>query len=378
MNRNSLKRVGAAAFFFLLAGCSQKTAIQFTKPAEIDVGGIKRIAIMDFRGPENSGSNAAAVFASKLFETGFYTIVERSELQKILEEHALSLSGVVDPETAVQAGNVLGVQGVIVGDVISYRCEDRRGREQETRQVWTGEYEKDRNGNDVYEKNLFGKKVKKKKYKDEIVNVEVLTREANVSLGFRLIEVETGQVIASREASHSYQKKLKGGESSPLSDEVVGQILSNLFKKEGGDKLPPKDEILIDLGLRCINDFVRALAPHQETAYAEFAGGGGEVDKGTLFAKNGLWDKAQQVWQQVVEKDPGNHAAWYNLGLALEAQGAYLEAQEAYDRAVSLNSKKLYIKGLKRIRERLEDERRLKEQLQKQNQAEQQPAEEEL
>lgn len=356
MNRNSLKRVGAAAFFFLLAGCSQKTAIQFTKPAEIDVGGIKRIAIMDFRGPENSGANAASVFASKLFETGFYTIVERAELQKILEEHALSLSGVVDPETAVQAGNVLGVQGVVVGDVLAYRCEDRRGREKEKRQVWTGEYEKDKDGNYVYEKSIFGKKVRKKVYRDEWVDVEVLTREANVGLSFRLIDVQSGQVIATREASHSYNKKVKTEQES----------------------LPPKDNILTELGLRCINDFVRVLAPHPETVMAEFAGGGSEVDKGVEFAKNGLWDKAQTIWQGVVEEEPQNHAAWYDLGLALEAQGLYSDAQDAYDRAVNLKPKSLYIKALKRIRERIEDNRRLQEQLRKQREAEQKAEEEEI
>lgn len=356
MNRTSLKRVGTAAFFFLLAGCSQKTAIQFTKPAEIDVGGIKRIAIMDFRGPENSGSNAASVFASKLFGTGFYTIVERAELQKILEEHALSLSGVVDPETAVQAGNLLGVQGVVVGDVLAYRCEDRRGREKEKRQVWTGEYEKDKEGNYVYEKNIFGKKVRKKVYRDEWVDVEVLTREANVSLSFRLIDVQSGQIIATREASHSYNKKVKTEQES----------------------LPPKDNILTDLGVRCINDFVRVLAPHPETVMAEFAGGGGEVDKGIEFARNGLWDKAQDIWQGVIEKDAQHHAAWYNLGLALEARGLYNDARDAYDRAVNLKPKSLYIKALKRIRDRIEDNHRLQEQLRKQREAEQKAQEEQI
>jgi hypothetical protein len=318
-----------------LFGCSPKTTIQMTKPAEVDVGGINRIAIMDFRGFGNSGASAASVFTSKLFETGFYTIVERTELQKILEEHALTMSGVVDVESAVQAGNVLGVQGVIVGDVIAYRCDDRRGKEKVKQQVWTGEYQKDKDGK------------KKKVYREEFIDVEVIDREANVALSFRLIDVETARIIATRQASHSYSKRVRSGEKP----------------------LPPKNEILTNLGIRCVNEFVRVLAPYKVSIQTQFAKGNGDVNKGIEFAKNELWDKAEEIWQAEVEKDSKNHAAWYNLGLAFEVQGDYLQAQDAYDKALSLKSTKLYISGLKRIRERIEDYRRLQQQLRQQNQA---------
>lgn len=350
MNGKPIHRFLSFSFIltFILIGCAAKTAIQVTKPAEIDVGGIKRVAIIDFRGPENSGASVASAFVSKLFETGFYTIVERAELQRILEEHALSMAGVTDVETAVQAGNLLGVQGVIVGDVIGYRCEDRRGKEKVKEQVWTGEYEKDANGNIIYEKTLFGIKVKKKKYKEEFVDVEVIDREANVTLAFRLIDVETAGILASREASHSYNKKVQTGKES----------------------LPPKNEVLANLGLRCVDEFVRALAPHRITVQTQFAKGNDQVNKGIEFAKNGLWDKAQEIWEEEVQRDSRNNAAWYNLGLALEVAGDYMQAQDAYDQALTIESKKLYMQGLKRIRERIEDNRRLQEQLRKQNEAE--------
>lgn len=350
MNGKPFRQILNFVFILFFASCAQKTAIKVTKPAEIDVGGIQRLAVLDFRGPGYSGANVASVFTSKLFETGFYTMIERAELKRILEEHALSLSGVVDMETAIQAGNVLGVQGVIVGDVISYRCDDRRGREKVKEKVWTGDYEKDDDGNIVYEKTLFGK-VKKKKYREEFVDVEVIDREANVTLSFRLIDVETGQIVASREASHSYTKKVRSGEKS----------------------LPPANEILGNLGLRCVDEFVQMLAPHQVTVQTQFAKGNKEVNNGIEFAKNGLWDKAQSVWEEVLQNDPQNDAAWYNIGLAAEVQGHYLEAQDAYDQAVTLKPKKLYMQSLKRIRDHIEDYRKLQEQLRKQNLAE--PAE---
>lgn len=330
---------------FFLSYCAQKTVIKAVKPAELDVGGLKRIAVLDFRGPRGTGEKIASIFTSKLFSTNFYTLVERSELQKILEEHALNMSGVVDVETAVQAGNLVGVQAVIVGDVINYKCEDHRRTKKEKRKVWTGEYEKDKNGNFIYEKTLFGKKVKKKKYREELVDVEVIEREATVTLSFRLIDVQTGQIRATRETSHSYKKSVKSGSGS----------------------LAPKQAILNRLTHQCVDDFVRMLAPHTVSIETKFARGNNEVNRGIEFAKNDLWDKAQQVWEGVVSKDPSNHAAWYDLGLALEVQGMYEPAEKAYDRAVTLKSKKLYLKALKRIRQAIKDRQKLEQQLQRQN-----------
>jgi len=66
---------------------AQKTAIQVTKPAEIDVGNIKRLAVLDFRGPGYSGANVASVFTSKLFGTDFYTMIERAELKRIRKQN---------------------------------------------------------------------------------------------------------------------------------------------------------------------------------------------------------------------------------------------------------------------------------------------------
>ena len=176
----------------------------------------------------------------------------------------------------------------------------------------------------------------------------MIDREANVTLSFRLIDVETGLIVASREASHSYTKRVRSGKKS----------------------LPPANEILGNLGLRCVDEFVQVLAPHQVTVQTQFAKGNKEVNNGIEFAKNGLWDKAQTIWEEALQRDSQNDAAWYNLGLAAEVQGNYLEARDAYDQAVTLKPKKLYMQSLKRIRDHIEDYRKLQEQLKKQNQAE--------
>ncbi|NIS37824.1 hypothetical protein GWN91_01260 [Candidatus Saccharibacteria bacterium] len=361
---SQINKIGMILFVILalFLACATKTAIQVTKPAEIDATDLKRIALLDFRGPENVGSGIASIFISKLFKTKFYTLVERAELQQILSEHALNLSGAVDVETAVEAGQLLGVQGVIVGDVINYNCEDHRRTKKAKKKVWTGEYEKDENGNYVYEETLFGKKVKKKKYKEEWVDEEFIVREANVTLGFRLIEVETGKIRATREATHSHKQTLDADHSS--GKDLAETLIKGLFGESDHDSPNTREEILTRLTQRCIDDFVRMLAPHKVTIHTEFAKGNDEVNKGIEFAKKDLWDKAQLIWEQVVSKDPHNHQAWYNLGLAMEAQAFYERAEKAYDRAATLKTEDLYLEALKRIRQEIEDNRKLREQLQ--------------
>lgn len=310
------------------------------RPAALDVQGIKRLAIFDFRGPGNSGEIAASYFVSKLWETNFYTLIERSEIEKILQEIALGQSGVMDTETAIKAGNLLGVDAVILGDVVSYKTEDSRRYQKVKKRVWTGEYEKDDKGNIVYEKTLFGK-VKKKKYREVFVTQEIIEREATVSLAFRLVDVNTGQIRASRHVSKSFKKSAVSGEG----------------------ELPPKEEVLNNLLQQCVDDFVKMLSPHYVEVKTQFASGDAEVKEGIRFAKNGLWEDAQRIWEEAVRKNPENHAAWYNLGLAYEAQGNYLEAEKMYQKAVRIKSEKLYLKALKRIKQEIRDYRKLQEQL---------------
>ena len=48
-----------------------------------------------------------------LLRTGMFTLVDRSELDRILEEQEFSYSGAVDPSTAVELGRLLGAEAVM-------------------------------------------------------------------------------------------------------------------------------------------------------------------------------------------------------------------------------------------------------------------------
>ena len=69
-----------------------------------------------------------------------------------------------------------------------------------------------------------------------------------------------------------------------------------------------------------------------------------QVDFGIAVAQRGLWKEALYRWQRAVELNPGYAAAWNNLAIAYEHEGNFEEARKAYERALSLDPKNVFIK----------------------------------
>lgn len=55
-----------------------------------------------------------------LVQSGKFSVMERQQLNSILAEQGLSLSGAVDDKTAIQAGKILGCQLVVMGAVTDF------------------------------------------------------------------------------------------------------------------------------------------------------------------------------------------------------------------------------------------------------------------
>jgi len=61
------------------------------------------------------------MLSTALIQEDAFQVMERAQLQKILEEQALSQSGVIDSETAVKVGNLIGLEAVVIGSVSRLR-----------------------------------------------------------------------------------------------------------------------------------------------------------------------------------------------------------------------------------------------------------------
>lgn len=84
-----------------------------------------RIAVLKIRNESAYGSARLGPaiedwLVEGLVQSGKFRVVERKELDSILQEQGLSLSGAVDDKTAVQVGKLLGCQVVVMGAVTDF------------------------------------------------------------------------------------------------------------------------------------------------------------------------------------------------------------------------------------------------------------------
>lgn len=85
-----------------------------------------RLAVLEFGHKaleahwSRAGEAAQDMFITELVKSGKFTVIERERLDAILREKNLSLSGEIDPRTAIQAGKLLGVEYLLFGNVTEF------------------------------------------------------------------------------------------------------------------------------------------------------------------------------------------------------------------------------------------------------------------
>ena len=93
-----------------------------------------RVAVIEFKDKTSrytwyqAGQAAQDMFVTELVKSGKYRVIDREQLEAIMREKNLSLSGDVDPRTAVKAGKLLGVEYLITGALTELGVADRGAR----------------------------------------------------------------------------------------------------------------------------------------------------------------------------------------------------------------------------------------------------------
>ncbi len=100
-----------SVIFFVCCAPSTKTSV--TRPAEINLVGIKRIAMGNIDG--DTGSALSDRLVQKLSESGRYEVVDRKKSDALMKEHSLNITGAVDEQTAAKIGGLLGADALIFG-----------------------------------------------------------------------------------------------------------------------------------------------------------------------------------------------------------------------------------------------------------------------
>jgi TolB-like protein len=79
------------------------------------------VAVVEFADLQGNvtdfGRFLAEELITRLYDAGKFRVIERQQLNKIIAEQKLSLTGVVDPASAKQLGKILGVEAIVSGTV---------------------------------------------------------------------------------------------------------------------------------------------------------------------------------------------------------------------------------------------------------------------
>ena len=90
------------------------------------------------------------------------------------------------------------------------------------------------------------------------------------------------------------------------------------------------------------NRFERSLQPSQEVAELPLEDGG-PLSGGVNLLLSGSFISAVQFFEDLTRRQPELDGAWYDLGVAREAQGAWPQALAAYEQAVQRKRSKTYL-----------------------------------
>ncbi len=100
------------------------------KPLEVEkpkiiIGGEKgKIAIMEFHGlneeakQDNMGQIFSVVLTTAFVKSDAFKIIERGQLQKVLEELQLTQTGILDTTNAKQIGKMVGADAIVIGNIM--------------------------------------------------------------------------------------------------------------------------------------------------------------------------------------------------------------------------------------------------------------------
>jgi len=171
--------------------CTPRSVISPT----YDFHRMDRIGVMAFSNSWADLNGVENLFAKYFIQAGF-KVVERAQLESILREHHISVSGYLDPNTTREIGRILGVDALLIGEVSAYspahteltmttshKSESRPVMQQDVMQMPDGTYV-------AYTRQVGTQQV----YQTETRPTEY-TINAKVSVIAKLVDVETAEIV---------------------------------------------------------------------------------------------------------------------------------------------------------------------------------------
>ncbi len=319
----------AAALFLvalLAAGCgTSSVVITVTRPAEINLKDYRKIAIGDITDQYGrKGKHAKDLsdeLTSALFVSDQFEVLNRDNLARIMTEHSLSETGIIDESTAPELGQVIGTAALIFG------------------RIQTDQYQEDLS--------------KGTSYTDKEGKVhQTHTRKGtyHVTANLQIIDIQTAKVLAARSlTAHRSARKTADLKDPDRIDREA--LFSSCIKNISGQ-------------------FRRMVAPYEVQVRATFLTDDllPETDQAIAFFRIGEWEDGITMLRSAVGKrgldSEVQSKAYYNLGLAEIYRQEFDSALEHLKTALSLNPKSRRIQNtIVRAKTERENAEKLKEQI---------------
>ncbi len=110
------------ASFASTAGAQQKKRVAVLN---FDYGTVRSYVASIFGTDQDVGKGVADLLVEKLVKGGTYSVIERSQLDKVLAEQNFSNSDRADASTAAKIGRVLGVDAIVIGSITQFGRDDQ-------------------------------------------------------------------------------------------------------------------------------------------------------------------------------------------------------------------------------------------------------------
>ena len=301
---SSLLRVGGTCMVGLVCllasvGCSSMAVVIRSEPTvSPKLSNVRRLAVLGLRSNSQlvSADHLVSILTGQIIELNYYQVVERAQMDRLLQEHGFQLSAMVDENTAVRVGRILAVDAVIYGEISSARVRTERGVKNVAKAL--------PNGQMIHEPQ------------------QTAVKRGVASVELRLVKVETAEIVASLSKS----------------DEIVEPPFGEAIGEADIGGLGTDESIAREIIENLCGEFVDKITPYVSsgTRYVH-KGDGDAMARAYLFASKGLWDKATAAWLKEAKADPNNAAACNDLGVAYERGGSRQEAGVWYDKAITLD-----------------------------------------
>lgn len=205
---------------------------------------IRKVAVVEFEGEENSGEYAEADLVGRIVDSGLFTVVERQKMDDIIKEQGMISADFVTGNDVRKIGKILGVDALIFGKVNAFKVEDDRGKRpvEKIRKKWVREKHVS-GGEEEYRK-----KLKKLRY---YVDEPYLYRRGTVSVSYKMVEVSNARILLQETFTRSY--------NSARARPVKPLFGKTEYKPLAPEEVPPREAVLDMLLEKVTSDFMREL-----------------------------------------------------------------------------------------------------------------------